>query len=222
MNEASATEPLVAGVPGAAAQVLCVVLHGRNGAPETMARELVAQLTAPGVHFVLPRASPNSWYDAQSCGPLTRRTRTQIKAGIDQIRRDIADAQRRGAPRDRVVIGGFSQGACLALEFAMAQGRWPGAAFCLTGCRVGCIDDERPTSGLSDMPVYLSNGTRDPFIRLPEFAASLAELGAAGARVHADVFPREAHIMSPAEIATVDAMLRAVARDMPPFSSSAA
>ena len=216
------TEPLVAGVPAAAARALCVVLHGRHGAPEAMVHELVRHLTAPDVHYVLPRAAGNSWYDAPGSAPLTPKTQDQIRAGIDQIRRDIDAAQRHGAPRDRIVIGGFSQGACMTLEYAMAGGRWPGAAFCLTGFRVGCIGDERPASDLTGMPIYLSNGARDPFIALPEFAEALRELGAAGARVRSDLFPREAHVMSPPEIATVDAMLRAVAEDLPLFAGSAA
>jgi phospholipase/carboxylesterase len=217
-----ATEPVVAGAPPAGAQVLCIVLHGRNGSPETMIDELVRHLTAPAVHFVLPRAPGRSWYDAPSCNPLAARTRDQIRAGIEQIRRDVDRAQRNGAPRDRIVIGGFSQGACMTLEYALAGGPWPGAAFCLTGCRVGCIGDARPASDLASMPVYLGNGARDPFIRLPEFAETLRELGAAGARVRSDIFPREAHVMSPAEIATVDAMLRAVAEGAPLFAGSAA
>lgn len=167
-------EPLVAGVPAAAARVLCVVIHGRHGAPETMMHELVRHLTAPDVCFLLPRAAGSSWYDARGFAPLTPETRDQICCGIERIRRDIDMAQRRGAPRDRIVIGGFSQGACMALEYAMAAGRWPGALFGLTGFRVGCIGDRRPSSDLTDMPVYLSNGAYDPFITLPEFAGSAA------------------------------------------------
>lgn len=222
MGRSDVTEPLVAGVPPAVARTLCVVIHGRHGAPEVMMHELVRHLTAPDVHFVLPRAAGNSWYDARGFAPLTRKTWDQLRSGIEQIRRDIEAAQRNGAPRDRVVVGGFSQGACMTLEYAMANGCWPGAAFCLTGFRVGCIGDERPASDLTDMPVYLSNGARDPFITLPEFSETLRELGAAGARVRSDLFPREAHVMSPPEIATVDAMLRAVADGAPLFCGSAA
>jgi phospholipase/carboxylesterase len=187
-----------------------------------MMHELVRHLSAPDVCFVLPRAAGNSWYDARGFDALTPKTRDQICSGIEQIRRDIHAAQRQGAPRERMVIGGFSQGACMTLEYAMREGRWPGAAFGLTGCRVGRIGDERPVSDLTAMPVYLGNGARDPFITLPEFAETLRELGAAGARVRSDLFPREAHVMSPPEIATVDAMLRAVAEDLPLFAGSAA
>jgi predicted esterase len=199
-----------------------VVIHGRYGAPEAMMEHLVQHLTAPGVHYLLPRAAGNSWYDARGFDPLTRRTRDQVRASIDQISRNIGAAQEAGAPRERVVIGGFSQGACMTLEYAMARGRWPGAACCLTGFRVGCVGDNRPTADLTDMPVYLSNGARDPFITLPEFAETVRELGAAGARLRCDLFPRDAHVMSPPEIATVDSILRRVAEAEPLFCGSAA
>ena len=222
MRRETETAPLAAGLAAADSRVLCLVIHGRHGAPEVMMQEFVRHLTAPDVHYVLPRAAGNSWYDARGFDPLTPVTRDQVRAGLDQIGRDIERAIDEGAPRERIVIGGFSQGACMTLEYAMARGRWPGAAFCLTGFRVGCIGDERPVSDLTDMPIYLSNGARDPFITLPEFAETVRDLGAAGARIRSDLFPREAHVMSPPEIATVDAMLRAVAAGDPLFTKSAA
>ena len=222
MERAPETEPLTAGVPAREARVLCVAIHGRYGAPEAMMEHLVDHLTAPGVHYLLPRAAGNSWYDARGFDRLTRRTRDQIRASIDQIAGDIETAQAAGAPRDRVVVGGFSQGACMTLEYAHARGPWKGAACCLTGFRVGAVGDKRPVSEeLADMPFYLSNGARDPFITLFEFAETVRELSACGARVRCDLFPREAHVMSPPEIATVDAVLRAVAEDRPLFEGSA-
>jgi predicted esterase len=110
----------------------------------------------------------------------------------------------------------------MTLEYAMARGAWPGAACCLTGFRVGAVGERRPASNLKDMPVYLTNGARDPFITLLEFADTVRELAAAGARVRCDLFPRADHVMSPPEIATVDAMLRCVAADEPLFCGSAA
>ena len=221
MERTAETEPLTAGVPARKARVLFVVIHGRYGAPEAMMEHLVAHLTAPGVHYLLPRAAGNSWYDARGFDRLTRRTRDQVRAAIDQIGRDIEAAQAAGAPRDRVVIGGFSQGACMTLEYAHARGPWRGAACCLTGFRVGAVGDKRPVSQLADMPIYLSNGARDPFITLFEFAETVRELSSCGARVRCDLFPREAHVMSPPEIATVDAMLRSVADGLPLFEGSA-
>lgn len=221
MTDEASTEPFACGVPPGEARVLCVAIHGRYGAPDAMMEHLVRHLTAPDVHYVLPRAAGNSWYDARGFDPLTEHTRGQIAAGLDQIERDVAAARAAGAP-ERMVMAGFSQGACMTLEYAMTRGRWDGAACALTGFRVGCIGDARPGCPLDGMPVYLSDGSGDPFITLAEFCDTLRELTDAGARVRSDVFPRTAHVMSPPEIATVDAVLRAVAEDRPPFEGPAA
>lgn len=220
MSRRPETEPLTAGVAAAEAQVLCVVIHGRYGAPEVMMDELVRRLSAPGVHYVLPRAAGNSWYDARGYDPLTPRTRDQIRAGVDQIGADIDATVAAGAPRDRLVIGGFSQGACMTLEYAMTRGPWQGAACALTGFRVGRAWDARPHADLTDFPVYLSNGARDPFITLPEYAATVRELAEAGARLRSDLFPRSAHVMSDPEVATFDEVLRAVADRAPVFGGA--
>ena len=94
------------------------------------------------------------------------------------------------------------------------------AVCALTGFRIGAIGDHRPCADLTDLPVYLSNGARDPFITLPEFTETLRELGTAGARVKCDLFPRSAHVMSPVEIAAVDAVLRCVNAEEPPFEGA--
>ena len=216
------TTALTTGVAAAEARAVCVVIHGRYGAPEVMLDQLVNRLTTPGIHYVLPRAAGNSWYDARSFAPLTRITRDQVAAAVEQIGRDLAAAVEAGAPGDRVVVGGFSQGACMTLEYAMARGPWSGAACGLTGHRVGSIGDDRATSDLTGLPVYLSNGARDPFITLPEFAETVREVAAAGARLRVDLFPRDAHVMSPPEIAAFDAVLDAVAGGVAPLQGPAA
>jgi predicted esterase len=198
-----------------------VVIHGRYGAPEAMMEHLVQHLTAPDVHFVLPRASGSGWYTAPSCAPMQDDTRAEIARALAQIREDAARAQAQ-APRDaRLVIGGFSQGACIALEYAATFGRWEGAAFALTGCRVGQPDGTAVSADLGGFPLYMSTGSADPFIHLRDFCQTLRALTASGARVRADIFPRSDHVMSPAEVATVDALLRR-ALDGEPFFAPAA
>jgi predicted esterase len=221
MAEGAEIEPLLVGAPAREARVLCVVIHGRHGAPEAMMEHLVDHLAAPDVHYVLPRAAGNSWYDARGFDPLTAHTRGQIAAALDQIAGDVEAARAAGAP-GRMVMAGFSQGACMTLEYAASRGGWDGAACALTGFRVGCIGDERPIADLTGFPVYLSDGNGDPFITLPEFCDTLQALTAAGARVRSDVFPRTAHVMSPPEVATVDAVLRAVAEGRSPLEAPAA
>jgi predicted esterase len=216
-------EALKVGVPADQAAVLCIVIHGRWGAPETMMHELVRHLTAPDVHYVLPRADDNQWYYAKTADPLTDATRDELAAAIAQIESDIAAAVAAGAPADRMIVAGFSQGGCLSHEYARAKGAWSGALCSLTGCRLGQPECERPpVADLAGLPVYMSNGDADPFILLPSFTDTLRDVAAARARVRCDLFPGRHHQMSPPEIAMLDAILRAVAAGADPFGAVAA
>lgn len=209
------------GVPLEQARVVCVAIHGRYGTPDAMMEHLVRHLSAPDVHYVLPRAAGDGWYTAPTCDPMREATRAELDQALGQISRDAAQALERAHPSARLVVGGFSQGACLSLEYASAYGAWEGAAFALTGCRVGQPDGTAAAADLQAFPIYMSTGSNDPFIRLPEFCRTVQSVAAAGARVRADVFPRSDHVMSPVEIATVDALLRAVREGTPLFASAA-
>lgn len=198
------TRPLLLGEAPASAAVVCVFTHGRNQSPEEMAEHVVRHLSAPAVAYVLPRAPSGSWYDAKAVDPLTDATRSQLSHSLERLR-EITETLPAGKP---VVIAGFSQGACLSLEYAMRYGPWDGALASLTGCRVGSANDERPRSDLAGMQAYISGSDADPWIPLSATAQAMVELGTAKARVRADVFPGRQHEVSPGELRMLDGMLR--------------
>ncbi len=206
------------GVPAAQAQVVCLTIHGRYGAPEAMMEHLVAHLTAPGVHYVLPRCAAEGWYAAPSAGPITPETEAEIARALAQVGADLSAALAEAPEGVPVVVGGFSQGACISLEYAARHGPWQGALFALTGHRVGAAGHARPVADLTGLEAYISTGSHDPFIKLAEFADTLRAFATAGARIRSEIFPRDAHVMSPAEIAQVDALLRRVAAREPLFA----
>lgn len=212
---------LTHGVAAERARVVCLAIHGRYGAPEAMMEHLVGHLTAPDVHYVLPRCAAEGWYRAPTCAEMTAETEAEIARALDQVEADVSAAMARAPEGVPLVIGGFSQGACLSIEYAAARGRWDGALFALTGCRVGACGHGRAMRDLEGLPAYVSTGSGDPFIKVAEFSETLHALARAGARVRSDLFPRSDHVMSPPEVATVDALLRRVAAGEPLFVSSA-
>ncbi len=195
--------PLMLGEALQSAALVCVVTHGRGQSPEMMAEHIVDRLNAKGVAFVLPRAELGSWYDARAIDPLSDKTREQLAKSLEQLKH-AATMARAGVP---VVMVGFSQGACLTLEYAFRFGPWRGAMLSLTGCRVGVPADERSNHQLAGLPVYLSCGDKDPWIPLPAFASAALDLGSAQARLRTDVFPGRAHEVSDTEIAVLQSAL---------------
>ena len=185
------------------ARVVCVFVHGRGQSPEVMQQDVLRHLATPGVAYVLPRAPGGSWYAARAVDALTDQSRAELGRSLLGLA-GVMDRVGTGLP---LLLAGFSQGACLALEYGFAHGPWPGGLAALTGCRVGQDHDARPARDLGALPVYLSGGDADPWIPVAAFAGAVAALGAAHARLRADVFPGRAHEVSATEIAVLDGML---------------
>jgi phospholipase/carboxylesterase len=204
--------PLLLGESPEEALVHCVFIHGRTQSPEDMQEQVIASLKTRGVAFVLPRAHGRSWYDARATDALTDKTRQQLEQSIEHVRHLVGGLSRGHDHPKPLVICGFSQGACLALEYAMRHGPWHGALASLTGCRVGTPDCDRPFADLDRLPVYLTGSDKDQWIPVDAFASAAATLGRARARLECDMIPDRAHEVSAHERETFDRMLSNLAR----------
>jgi phospholipase/carboxylesterase len=202
--------PLFLGTPPEEARAHCIFIHGRTQTPEDMREQVIGRLSAPGVAFVLPRAAGNSWYAARATEPLTDTTRQELALSLEYIRGIVADLGRAGKRPKPLLIGGFSQGACLSLEYAMRQGPWHGAMVNLTGCRVGTPSCDKPFADLDRMPVYLTGSDKDAWIPVDAFAGAAEALARARARLRCDILPDRAHEVSDLEITAFDALLREI------------
>ncbi|MFT3975188.1 MAG: hypothetical protein QM699_17625 [Amaricoccus sp.] len=191
---------------GAGARAVCVLVHGRGQSPEEMQAHILARLDVPDVAFVLPRAATGSWYAAKAVDPLTAETRSALAASLDALAADVA-AARDAHPGRPLLLAGFSQGACLSLEYAFSGQPTPDALAALTGCRVGVRADTRDRDLAPGLPVYLTGSDGDSWIPVTAFAEAAVELGQGRARLRADLFPGRAHEVSDAEVAMVGAML---------------
>ncbi|WP_249116965.1 phospholipase [Ciceribacter sp. L1K23] len=215
-------EPLIMGLAPEDADVLCVFVHGRTQSPEDMIEQVIGRLSVRSVSFCLPRAAEKSWYAARATDALTEATRSELGTSLDYLH-GLAGALRQAGGRDKpLLIGGFSQGACLSLEYAMTYGPWNGAMVNLTGCRVGQSSDTRPERDLDGMPVYLTGSDQDPWIPVHAFAEASEALGRARARLRCELFPGRTHQASEMEVAALDAMLQDLAEGSRPFRRVAA
>jgi phospholipase/carboxylesterase len=173
-----------------------------------MDEHILRRVKAPQAAFVLPRAASGSWYDARAIDPLSEITKSQVSSSLAQLRSIAADL----ATDKPVVMAGFSQGACLSIEYALRFGPWNGALVAFTGCRVGTPADHLPRADLSGLPSYLSGSDADPWIPLEAFSHAVQELGAARARLRADVFPQRGHEVTDSEIGVLERALNELGR----------
>lgn len=202
------------------ARAICVFVHGRGQSPEEMQSQVLARLALPAVAFFLPRAPRGAWWDARAVAPLTPDASTQLADAIGHLAAALA-AARTEVPGRPLLLAGFSQGACLAVEYLCAGLPAPDALAAFTGCRVGTAADGRPEAAPAGIPVYLSGGDADPWIPVEAFADAAQSLGRGGVRLRADLFPGRGHEVSDAEIAMLGGMLQDLAAGRSPGMAAA-
>ena len=198
MNPHLAVPPVTVGPPVAAARRVAVVVHGREQDPEYMLEHLVARLDAPDVAFVLPAAAERSWYPARYFEPREA-NEPWLGHALAALEAAIGDVE-----PERVVLAGFSQGACLVADLlARAPRRFAGAAI-LTGAFIGPHPDP---AGLDGVPVFIESSRYDEWVALDDVEATAKALEAAGARVELEVSDDREHRIRDAAVAGVRALL---------------
>ncbi len=195
------------GAPLEAARVITVLLHGR-GAGARGILELSDALAAPGVAFLVPEAPGGSWYPQRFLEP-TAKNQPFLDAALEMVRNTVLQA---GVPQSQVVLIGFSQGACLALEAAhRTGGRW-GAVIGFSGGLIGAEEEvgARQGAGLEGTPVFLGCSDVDSHIPLGRVQRSADVLERQGATVDTRIYPGFGHAINADELEAARALLNAM------------
>ena len=203
-------QPLViAGEPlGRGAGVL-IMVHGRNAAPANIL-DLVPRLDRDGLTYLAPAAAGNTWYP-HSFMAERESNEPGLSSGLEVLRGVIDDVLAAGVPSERIVLLGFSQGACLTSEFAARNAARYGGVIAYTGGLIGPPGTTWDYSGSFDgTPVFLGCSDVDAHIpkeRVEETAAVFARMGAA---VTTRIYAGMGHIVNEDEIAFTRALLDAL------------
>ncbi len=176
-----AGRPVVtAGAPADAAEVAVVCLHGRGATAQGIVA-LADEFYRHGVALLAPQAERNRWYPRSFLAPVER-NEPHLSSALRAVHRVVEDAVGMGVPFDRVVPFGFSQGACLAAEYAARTPRRYGGVVALSGGLIGPPGGLREYHGsLDGTPVFLGCGDADehiPVERVRETAAAFRDLDA--------------------------------------------
>jgi len=179
-----------------------VMLHGR-GATALDILTLVPELEQPGWTFVAPQAAGATWYPYPFTAPIERNEPwlSSALAVVDELVVRIAGA---GIPPERTVLLGFSQGACLALEYAARNARRFGGVVGLSGGLIGPDGAERHDSGsFQGTPAFLGCSDRDPHIPAARVCHAARVLEGLGAAVTMVLYPNLDHTVNREEIEQV-------------------
>ncbi|MFC4550372.1 alpha/beta hydrolase [Halorussus sp. GCM10023401] len=204
-------QPLeTAGEPLDAARAAVVLVHGRGATARGMlglADELAVDPEAEGIALLAPQAQRGTWYPQSFLADLDA-NEPWLSSALAKVGDAIQTAVDTGVDRERTMLVGFSQGACLSSEFLARNARRYGGLGVLSGGLIGPEGTPRDYDGsLDGTPIFLGCSDRDPHVpaeRVSETTEVFEELGGA---VDERIYEGMGHTVNQDELAAVSEMV---------------
>jgi phospholipase/carboxylesterase len=176
-----------------------ILLHGRGGSAQDILN-LARAMYQPRLAYLAPSAANNSWYPYSFLSPRDE-NEPWLSSALKKVKTTIELANNSGIPTDRIIICGFSQGACLTSEYlATHPGRYAGL-LAFTGGLIGPPDMELHYSGdLAGTPAFLGSGDRDPHVPWTRVQQTADVLTGMNAQVTLRCYPGRPHTVGGDEI----------------------
>jgi predicted esterase len=208
MSIAHGQRILQAGEPLATAKAAMILVHGRGASAEDI-MTIAAEVQRPGFAYLAPQAANNAWYPhpftapIESNEPYLSSALAMLELLVEQVEVTV--------PVARLVLLGFSQGACLTTEFAARNARRYGAVIGLSGGLIGPDGTPRDYPGSFDgTPVFLGCSDVDPHIPKERVIETADVFRRMGASVTMRLYPGMPHTVSEDELKEVRSIASAI------------
>ena len=188
-----------------------VLLHGRGGSAQDILAlgEALGGRLLPEVAWLAPQAAGNTWYPQSFLAPREQ-NEPWLSSALDVVRHTVGQAMEAGVPAEKIVIGGFSQGACLSTEFVAQHPRRYGALLAFTGGLIGEQLEESYPGKLDGMPAMFFSGDPDPHVPWSRVEESVRVLQGMGAEVGARRYAGRPHTITAEEVQIAGELLHGV------------
>jgi predicted esterase len=188
------------------ARLVAILLHGRGASAEDIL-SLAQQLSARDVTYLAPQAAGHSWYPYSFLAPIEQ-NEPYLSSALRLIDSLVESAGREGVPPQRVALMGFSQGACLSLEYAARHARRYAAIAGLSGGLIGPPETPRTYPGSFDgTPVFLGCSDIDPHIPVERVHETAEVFQRMQAVTDERIYPRMGHTVNRDELDVIAALL---------------
>jgi predicted esterase len=198
-------------VPGAGrpldeASGALILLHGR-GATAGSILELAEFLPELNLAYLAPQAANYTWYPYSFMAPMAN-NEPYLSSALQKVADTVAEVEAAGFARERIVLGGFSQGACLASEFVARNAGRVGGLLAFSGGLIGPEGTPRNYDPLLDgAPVFIGCSDSDPHIPLARVRETAEVFRQLGAEVDLRIYPRMGHTINQDELDAAAALL---------------
>lgn len=169
-----------AGKPLGQAKKAAIMIHGR-GASAASILSLEKYLNFEDFTLLAPQAEGNTWYPYSFMAPDLQ-NRTALESSISILEKCWEELIDAGLEPENIVLIGFSQGACLSLEFASRNAQKLGGVIAFTGGLIGeSLDPKKYQGDFQQTPIFIGSSNRDfhvPAARIKESAELMTKMGA--------------------------------------------
>jgi len=208
-----AEAPVTAGLPLSSAAFALILVHGRGGSAEGML-PLARASGASDAAVIALSAAGNSWYPNRFLAP-TSQNQPWLSSALAAVDRTVEGAIAAGIPAERVLLVGFSQGACLSLEYAARHPRRLGGVAALAGGLIGEKREQNYSGDMAGTPVLLACGDADEHIPVELVRSSADVFSTLGANVDMRVYPGINHTIVGDQLEALRDMIDAVRATVP-------
>lgn len=193
-------QPLLHTGPALAdAGAVMILIHGRGASAQSILT-LSQAFAVPNLAYLAPQAAQNTWYPFSFLAPLEQ-NQPKLDSALARLTDIVQEVEAAGLPAEKIVIGGFSQGACLALEFIARNARRYGGAIALSGGLIGPPGTPRNYPGsLAETPIFIGCSDVDAHIPLKRVQESTQVLRELGANVTERIYPNMGHTINQDEL----------------------
>ncbi len=187
------------GRPLETATGVVILVHGR-GASAADILGLAEELYYPELAYLAPEAAGGTWYPYSFLAPVEQ-NEPWLTSALSALGRVVERATHAGIPRHKLIVAGFSQGACLATEFVARNATRYGGLVSFTGGLIGPPGTRFTYPGdLAGTPAFLGAGDPDPHVPWDRVQESASVLSALGAHVTVRRYPGMPHTINRDEI----------------------
>ncbi|NML22603.1 phospholipase [Pseudoflavitalea sp. G-6-1-2] len=201
------TENIIkAGKPVEQASKAMIMIHGRGASAEDIL-SLANYFPVSDFALLAPQATNNTWYPQSFLAPPAQ-NEPWLSSALDLLKKMVDDLQKQGITKENIYFLGFSQGACLTLEFITRNAARYGGAVAFTGGLIGDkIYPEKYAGSFEGTPVFIGSSNPDFHVPVERVYASTNILRNMGADVTEQIYDNMGHTINADEIRLVNELI---------------
>src|SRR5690606_17973156 len=183
-----------------------IMVHGRGARAEDILR-LAPHLSVEDYALLAPQATNHTWYPFSFMAP-TEQNEPWLTSALDLLAELVQDIVDRGIKNENIYFLGFSQGACLTLEYVTRNAKRYGGVAAFTGGLIGeDINLDNYSGDFAETPVFIGTGNPDPHVPVQRVLDTQDILKKMNANVMLEIYNNKPHSISPDEIAQANAFV---------------